>query len=402
MGLSILVLNGQIPVSTIDSWAYGRSTFPTLNILHYNLFGSGPELYGTSDATFYVANLLLNFNILLVPAMLAFPALLITYRYDTRRLGKTQRATQPGETSPYILLTLRLLPFHIWLGILTHQAHKEERFMFPAYPLLCFNAAVGIFLVRGWIEAAFIAYTKSPWKASQTRIFSHLTLLAVVVPGILSFGRILALANFYHAPLDMAHQFQYVTLPGVLADLGHSPIKPPASYKPKPGRVVEPQWDYSPLLDLHPPIRLCYGAEWYRFPSSYLFVEGVDIQFIQTEFDGMMPRRWSPSGPVGVWPRNETRVTRLGRFNGENKASDEPGTYVDPTSCHYLVALSSPSTGHTKLEPDWANRPEWIKEFCVPFLDAHASAWWSKLVWLPGGLLDHGRVYGDYCLLRRR
>lgn len=38
-----------LPVYLIDSWVYGRLTFPTLNIITYNLFsGNGPELYGTS------------------------------------------------------------------------------------------------------------------------------------------------------------------------------------------------------------------------------------------------------------------------------------------------------------------------------------------------------------------
>ena len=152
----------------IDSWAYGRQTFPTANIVLYNIFSSGgPDLYGTSPSWFYLANLFLNFNYLLPFALLSFPALLVTFFIDNRRLGKTQLPTKPGETSPYILLTMRLAPFYLWLGIMSAQAHKEERFMFPVYPLLCLNAAVCVYLIKGWLEVAFIRVTKSPYQVSD-------------------------------------------------------------------------------------------------------------------------------------------------------------------------------------------------------------------------------------------
>lgn len=162
-----------VPVVLIDSWAYGRTTFPTLNILWYNLLSplGGPELYGTSPPTFYLSNLFLNFNFLLPLALLSLPALAVTYMFDFKRLGKSQMKPVPGQTSPYTLLILRLAPFYIWLGILSAQAHKEERFFFPAYPLLCFNAAVTVFLIKGWMEVVFVKVTLSPYRVCQTVIY---------------------------------------------------------------------------------------------------------------------------------------------------------------------------------------------------------------------------------------
>lgn len=164
----------QIPVYMVDSWAYGRQTFPTFNIISYNLFsGHGPELYGTSPPTFYLANLFLNFNYLVPFALLSLPGLAITYKFDNRRLGKNQRSPDKGETSPYTLLTIRLLPFYVWLGILTLQPHKEERFAYPLYGLLCFNAAVGVYLVKGWMEVVYIKVTKSPYQVSSKNSWLH-------------------------------------------------------------------------------------------------------------------------------------------------------------------------------------------------------------------------------------
>ncbi|WWD06916.1 hypothetical protein V865_005013 [Kwoniella europaea PYCC6329] len=393
-----------IPVSMIDSWAYGRSTFPTLNIITYNLFsGNGPDLYGTSPASFYFANLFLNFNFLLPLALISLPALAITYKFDYRRLGKTQMKPKEGETSPYTLLAVRLSPFYLWLAILTAQAHKEERFMFPAYPLLCFNAAVTIYLIRGWIETYYIHVTNSPYNASRSSIFSIFTLLAVLIPGAISFFRVGGSLYFYHAPFDIVHHFQYKSIPSYLSELGYEPIPLPDNYQPYGNEIPKPQWDLTPLKNLENPITLCYGTEWYRYPSSYLIPEGVRVRWIKTDFDGMMPRPWEPSNTTGtVWPRSETRVIKEGKFNGENKASEVPGTYVDPSECTYLVSLTLPSTTHTQLEQNWAEKPEWEEEYCKGFLDAAGTKWWARLVWLPGGLLEKGRLWGDYCLLRRK
>lgn len=154
----------------IDSWAYGHLTFPNLNIVFYNVFSSsastGPAIYGTEPTSFYLRNLFVNFNFLLPLALLSLPALAITYLFDFKRLGVTQMKPQEGESSPYTLLALRLSGFYLWLVVMTAQAHKEERFMYPLYPLLCMNAAVTVFLIKGWIESIYVKVTASPYNVS--------------------------------------------------------------------------------------------------------------------------------------------------------------------------------------------------------------------------------------------
>jgi alpha-1,2-mannosyltransferase len=155
-----------------------------------------------------------------------------------------------------------------------------------------------------------------------------------------------ALFKFYHAPLDIVYHFQYNTVPTILSSLGYQPVPPPPGHAPKEGDDMQPEWDYSPLATLDPPIRLCYGNEWHRFPGSYLVPNGVEVGWVKSEFEGIMPRRWEESavnnststgkgakgGKSGVWPRDETRVVREGRFNGLNVPSVEPGAYVSEDS----------------------------------------------------------------------
>lgn len=166
---ALTVLSAQIPVIALDTLFYGRLTVVLWNIIKYNVFPDaqrGPGLYGTEPANFYLSNLLLNFNVLVPLALLALPALAVTYRVDRKRLG--ERAHVLDQSSPYVLVAVRLAPAYLWVVIMTAQAHKEERFMYPIYPLICFNAAVALYLIRGWFETAYIAVTKSPYRVSES------------------------------------------------------------------------------------------------------------------------------------------------------------------------------------------------------------------------------------------
>lgn len=57
-------------------------------------------------------------------------------------------------------LRLTSIVFYLWMIIFTVQAHKEERFLFPIYPLICLLAAISLiqiksFLLGKWLTIAF-------------------------------------------------------------------------------------------------------------------------------------------------------------------------------------------------------------------------------------------------------
>lgn len=151
----------------IDTYAYGRLSLTPWNIVKYNIFGGSSgrssSLYGTEPWHYYLLSLTLNFNVLAPLALASLPALFVTQVIDPKRLG-AMRGPQAQVSSPYTLLTVRLAPFYLWFITLTLQAHKEERFMYPIYPLLCFNAAATLYLARGWMEVAYVKATNSPYK----------------------------------------------------------------------------------------------------------------------------------------------------------------------------------------------------------------------------------------------
>ena len=49
----------------------------------------------------------------------------------------------------------------------------------------------------------------------------------------------------------------------------------------------------TPPIDLSPvkhfDLKLCLGKEWHRFPGNYLVPSGIQVEFVKSEFDGMLP-----------------------------------------------------------------------------------------------------------------
>ncbi|PWN47947.1 hypothetical protein IE53DRAFT_389894 [Violaceomyces palustris] len=462
------------PVFVIDTLAYGRSVLVPLNIIKYNVLsasrGAGPELYGVESPTFYLSNLTLNFNILLPLALLSLPALLLTARFDPKRIERavSERAdakghkTAPEPSSPFVLMLLRLTPFYLWLAVLTLQPHKEERFMYPAYPLLCLNAAVAVYLLRGLFEAAFISYTKSPYKASKTSLFRNFTTGLVLTSMLLGVLRIVSTLSNYHAPMDVLFHLEGTELPRVVATLfpetlsddvrariqaglpavasaeerddaerGHGTVE---------GRSRDLSIDLSPLKRVQPPIRLCYAKEWHRFPTHFLVPDGVEVEFVRSEFKGILPRHFegSPAARVEgedviaqgldtslgwlVWPWQGFTRNRNLRFNDLNLEMED--VYVPIESCDYLVDLSLPNRPGSSLpplEPDHASNEELFERLkCVPFLDnaSSRSSGQPKTIldkavdtllrsfWLPDPLGFRSQRmkgwFGEYCLLKKK
>ncbi|KAF5388589.1 hypothetical protein D9757_004689 [Collybiopsis confluens] len=397
-GCGVLAALIFVPVIGIDSMAYGRLSLVPFNIVKYNILSSdrGPDLYGTSPWTFYFLNLLLNFNVILPFALLALPALAITYLVDRNRLGVSKNSAE--ESSPFTVLALRLAPVYIWLGILTAQPHKEERFMFPAYPMLCFNAAVTLYLVRGWMETAFVAATKSPYRASRSSIFSTFTLSVLTTTAVLSLSRVAANWMYYHSPLSISNHFEAKELPHLLDIAGFLPVHVERQSKKGEERRV----DLSPIKDFN--LTLCYGKEWHRFPGHYLVPDGVKVEFIKSEFDGLLPGHFSAESTdftTSLWPRPQTRVVPQDQ-NDLNR--EELSHYVPVSICTHLIDLDFPSHPLESLqEPRYAIQNDvWERVECLPFLDAQHSPLFSRVIWLPGQKWRSINAWGDYCLLRNR
>ena len=83
--------------------------------------------------------------------------------------------------SSHLICMLSLL---LWYIVFFSQPHKEERFIYPAYPLICLSAAFAIEMVQKALTAVM---------PRLTYFYSSLVLVFVIVFAFLSISRGLAL-----------------------------------------------------------------------------------------------------------------------------------------------------------------------------------------------------------------
>lgn len=337
-----------VPLVAVDSFFYGKLVIAPLNILLYNVFTPhGPDLYGTEPWHFYFLNGFLNFNLVFALALFALPltALMETllHRFNVQNLGR-----------PY---WLTLSPMYLWMLVFFTRPHKEERFLFPIYPLICLSGAVALSSLQKCYHFLFQRYRLEHYTVSS----NWLALSAVVVFAVLSLSRSVALFRGYHAPLDLYPEFYRIA-------------KDPTLHSVPEGR----------------PVSICVGKEWYRFPSSFLIPRNWQLHFIQSEFKGQLPQPYS-SGPL---------ATQIIPANMNDQNLEEPSRYVDLRQCHYLVDLDTDE--ETPLEPRYSsNKEEWNIIAYKPFLLASRSSPIFRAFYIPF-ISEHHTTYRRYVILKPR
>ena len=179
-----------IPQILIDSHYYGKLVIAPFNIVKYNVFSShGPDLFGTEPWTYYLLNGLVNFNISWILALLVWPL----------QAFMTLTVTLPQRSSSFLPVSLSQLAFYLWLSVFWLQPHKEERFLYPIYPLICLAAAISV----DTLQKLFYAFCVRIHKKHYLDHTTWLSLVFLTVTCALSASRIVAMYQNYHAPFDI-------------------------------------------------------------------------------------------------------------------------------------------------------------------------------------------------------
>ena len=344
----------------IDSAFYRKLVIVPWRIVAYNVFSGGergPDIFGTEPWHFYIRNLLLNFNIWFPLALSAGPLLLLGFV-----LGSRTELKRPA-LSTLVVTTC----FYLWFCIFTIQPHKEERFMFPAYPFLAANAAISSHILITWLFPRFI---DTKLEKIVAKLPSNLRLLLItpivvvsVTSGVL---RIIGTVSSYSAPLKI----------------------------------------FSPLADMtglgSDTTTVCFGKDWYRFPTSFFLPNHAHPKFIKSAFDGLLPGEFSENNSLGLLPGTWMIPKGMNDRNEEDTSKHMPIEL-----CSFLVDSSFPS-GHdveSALEPNYIrDEKAWEKVRCEPFLDATITGTVGRLIWLPDWVpfvpSSWRRKWGQHCLLR--
>jgi alpha-1,2-mannosyltransferase len=350
--------------SSVNTFFYRKWQVVSWNIVKYNVFSNsgGPNLYGTEPWTFYFKNLALNFNVWFVFALLALPLFILQ-----KLVAPSKQGFQSG-----LRTIVFLSPFYMWLGIFTLQPHKEERFMYPAYPLLALNAAMGLHIV---LSAFGHANPKTLVGMIPARLKLFVVTLALILAVDVSIARIYGIYSAYSAPMSL--------------------------YKPL-GAGVRGEDGVGAPGDF-----VCLGKEWYRFPTSYFLPRNMRAKFIRSEFRGLLPGQFSEARTgFGFWGGTWLMPSGMNDRNEEDM-----GKYTDLRTCAFLVDTQYPEHEKRGLslppnEPDYiADFENWDQVQCVSFLDASSTHTLARALWVPNWDLipeKYQRKWGRHCLLRRR
>lgn len=347
----LAVLGVQV---AIDAFFYRDLVVVPWRLVLYNVFSGnnrGPDIFGTEPWHFYVRNLLLNFNLWFILAMAVAPLLLVQ-----------ALLLKQSTTKQTLLRTVTfILPFYLWFAIFALQPHKEERFMFPAYPFLALNAAIAFHMLLTWFGSSDpnTLVGKVPAQV-KTALVLPLVLLSINV-GLL---RIVGTVTSYRAPLQI---YEALREPGLTS----------------PGDTV------------------CFGKDWYRFPTSFFLPNNAHAKFVKSEFDGLLPGEFHEGREaLGFFPGTWMLPSGMNDLNKEDM-----GKYTDIKHCSFLVDSSFPSTRPTELEPNYAQDDKWEIVVCEPFLDNTATGLLARTIWIPGLEIipqKYRRVWGEHCLFRKR
>ncbi|KAL2042432.1 hypothetical protein N7G274_004924 [Stereocaulon virgatum] len=338
----------------VDTFFYHKLLFVPWNIVAYNVFSDssgGPDIFGTEPWHFYIRNLLLNFNAWFLLALCAGPILLVPLVTQQHSILR----------APLWRTMIYITPFYMWLAIFSAQAHKEERFMYPAYPLLCFNAAIAMHVVLFYLGRTNRVFhsVKIPAKVKLLIAIGGV-LLAVMA----SLSRTMATVSAYGAPLEI----------------------------------------YKPLQSLESSDTegtVCLGKEWYRFPSSYFLPKKMRAGFIKSAFDGLLPGQFSETTTeFGLYP-----TWRVPPGMNDRNVEDL-GKHVGIAQCSYLVDSHFDGSEPSILEPNYIlDTKTWDEMRCQNFLDASKTHPLSRIFWIPDLNIipaQYRRKWGRYCLLRRK
>lgn len=275
---------------------------------------------------------------------------------------------QPNVSTTHIVMGLT--PLFLWSIIFFLQPHKEERFFYVVYPLICANAA--IFLDSLLVIGKTVLYQLEiprplvTWMEYAVHI-SILTIIALI--GLL---RINALHHFYFAPLDVYSKL----------------FEEQEKFQSRSGDIRN----------------VCVGREWYRYPSSYFLPDNMRLRFVQCDFNGILPTEFIGDS----WLDGASRVPE--GLNNINK--QEMSFYVPLSECDYMVDSNyTISDAEGSVEQQYIMDTEsWDIVSCSHLLDSDGSSLAARILKLPASIeriipqdntLYH-RSWVSYCLLRSR
>lgn len=335
----------------VDSYFYAKMLLVPINIVLYNVFGGegeGPEIFGVEPFSYYINNLLLNFNLVVI---LAYFGLVANIWSQWR-----------GRNFKAALYTT--MPLWVWLVIFFGQPHKEERFLYPIYPYITTCAAMVTPALIGFVSrvmANVLGYPK--FRRITSRALQGFLLVTVALVGI---GRIVNLVENYSAPLKV---------------FAHLSALPPS----------------------HNSIsNICVAKEWYHVPTSMLLPEGYRLRFVRSGFDGLLPGDFQESMLRIADATSHTPA----HMNNKNLFEDDK--VISFSECDYYIDNNEKPSGGVDPVILLGNKvvaQDWVKIACHPMINpngAHGAL--GRILYIPVWArkwIPYNVEHMEFCALER-
>lgn len=271
-----------------------------------------------------------------------------------------------GKNRYKVLITVSL-PLLIWSLIFGSQPHKEERFLYPVYPLLILSSSLLLTLIFPMVT--FVSKGIAANKINSKHIEKLVQLLFAFSVGMVSILRIINLVENYSTPLSVHREIS--TLP--VSNIS---------------------------------VNVCTGREWYHFPNSFFLPDNYRLKFIRSGFDGLLPGDFlegaSLKASTSSIPPN---------MNNKNQYSDDK--VIDFDECSYYIDNSQAANLEVG-EPNIVERSGkelkvnkgWSVVQCQNIINpSGTSSGIGKLLWIPEyvrSLIPYNVDYMDYCLVERK
>ena len=367
----VLLIIIILPMLAIDAHYYGYMSFTPWNIILYNVVENKAELYGVESWTYYPFNLILNFSV-------AFPLSLFSFFVPMYRAagswwyGDGRRRCRGGGGGGggggsygdsimhrSVELAVHLAPLYVWALVMQTRPHKEERFLYFVYTLICFSAAVTLDFAADLVAQCLCGGGSSSGNSSgssgsgsadisvnageskegkdkknaegSSTCYWLLSSLALLPFLLLSTSRIINVVKNYRGPMEIYSHLYTTELPKTHGALSRFHLyKDPNAHDERHHDMPKLRYTedyYNEDVDKGDHVAVCVGKEWYRYPSSFFLRPWSRVYFLRSGFTGQLPRAYEEH-------EHGTRV-QVDTFNDNNL--EETDRYVDLNFCHYVV-----------------------------------------------------------------
>ncbi|KAI9299198.1 hypothetical protein K502DRAFT_361729 [Neoconidiobolus thromboides FSU 785] len=353
-----------IPLLLVDSYFYQKLIIVPFNIVFYNVLAAnkeaGPDIFGVEEWYYYLINGILNFNIGFVLAIMSL------------FIGLLSMIIQKNIN---LKIVFKLIPFYWWLLIFSFQPHKEERFLYPIYPIILVNAAITLIYYKSIIiQIIDIDFIKNNKIVQQglIKLYKWSIYIMFLIYIILSFSRSYGQFKYYYGDIKLYKNINQFNNNNNNNNNSNEVI-------------------------------LCLGDEWYKYPSTYFLQSNVQLKFIHQNFNGLLPQPYLKNSKH--WYQSTSIILN----NNNNKNQLIKDRFIPITKCNFIIASLSFDNVQNNNEVNYSisdsnnytinyNQNQILH--CEFILDKSSLPSWRRAFYFPEILFKRKIKFNQQCLIK--